>query len=114
MGGRRLPGPGSDWVENVLGLSVEVVHRTPKPIPEKIARIWAEEWAKEGKRIDWQRLVPRRSFEVLPRRWGCGAYVRLVVPQPSDEDGLRAAVRDERSVHLCSDDSPYGEAVGPC
>ena len=32
-----------------LGLSVEVVHRTPKPIPEKIARIWAEEWAKEGR-----------------------------------------------------------------
>jgi putative transposase len=62
-------GRGSDWVENVLGLSVEVVHRTPKPIPEKTARIWAEEWAKEGKRIDWQRLVPRRSFEVLPRRW---------------------------------------------
>jgi putative transposase len=62
-------GRGSDWVENVLGLSVEVVHRTPKPIPEKIARIWAEEWAKEGKRIDWQRLVPRRSFEVLPSRW---------------------------------------------
>jgi hypothetical protein len=29
----------SDWVENVLGLSVEIAHRTPKPIPEKIARI---------------------------------------------------------------------------
>jgi putative transposase len=32
-------GRGSDWVGNVLGLSVEVVHRTPKPIPEKTARI---------------------------------------------------------------------------
>ncbi len=52
-----------------LGLSVEVVHRTPKPIPEKIAMIWAEEWAKEGKEIDWQKLLPRRGFEVLPRRW---------------------------------------------
>jgi putative transposase len=62
-------GRGRDWVENVLGLSVEVVHRTPKPTPEKIAWSWAEEWAKEGKWIDWQRLVPRRSFEVLPRRW---------------------------------------------
>jgi putative transposase len=62
-------GRGRDWVENMLGLSVEVVHRTPKPTPEKIARIWAEEWAKEGQRIDWQRLVPRRSFEVLTRRW---------------------------------------------
>jgi putative transposase len=25
-------GRGKDWAENVLGLSVEVVHRTPKPI----------------------------------------------------------------------------------
>jgi transposase len=46
-----------------------VVHRTPKPISEKIARIWAEKWAKEGEKIDWQRLMPRRGFEVLPRRW---------------------------------------------
>jgi hypothetical protein len=52
-----------------LGLSVEVVHRTPKPTPEKVARVWAEEWFKEGWQIDWQRLLPRRGFEVLPRRW---------------------------------------------
>ena len=45
----------------MLGLSVEVVHRTPKPTPEKIARIWAEEWAKEGEKIDyWQRLLMPR------------------------------------------------------
>ncbi len=62
-------GRGKEWVEKELGLSVEVVHRTPKPTPEKIARIWAEEWAKEGWQIDWQRLLPRRGFEVLPRRW---------------------------------------------
>jgi putative transposase len=62
-------GRGKEWAENVLGLNVKVVHRTPKPIPEKIARIWAEEWAKEGHQIDWQRLIPRRGFEVLPRRW---------------------------------------------
>jgi hypothetical protein len=36
-------GRGKEWAENVLGLSVEVVHRTPKPTSEKIARIWAEE-----------------------------------------------------------------------
>ena len=63
-------GRGKEWTEQVLGLSVEVVHRTPKPTPDKVARIWAEEWAKEGKQIDWQRLMPRRVFEVLPpRRW---------------------------------------------
>jgi putative transposase len=62
-------GRGKEWVEKELGLSVEVVHRTPKPAPEKIARIWAEEWSKEGRQINWQRLLPRRGFEVLPRRW---------------------------------------------
>ncbi len=62
-------GRGKQWVEQELGLSVEVVHRPPKPTSEMIARIWAEEWAKEGREIDWQKLLPRRGFEVLPRRW---------------------------------------------
>src|SRR5215210_5866201 len=62
-------GRDKDWAEGVCGLSVEVVHHTPKPAPEKIAKLWAEEWAKEGRKIDWQRLLPRRGFEVLPRRW---------------------------------------------
>ena len=62
-------GRGKERVEQELGLSVEVVHRTPKPTSEKIARIWAQEWAKEGREIDWQRMLPRRGFEVLPRRW---------------------------------------------
>jgi putative transposase len=62
-------GRGKEWAEQVLGLSVEVVHRAPKPTPEKVAMKWAEEWSKEGWQIDWQKLVPRRGFEVLPRRW---------------------------------------------
>src|SRR5215213_8578833 len=62
-------GRGKEWAEKALGLSVEVVHRTPKPTSEKTARIWAEEWSKEGRKIDWQKLLPRRGFEVLPRRW---------------------------------------------
>jgi putative transposase len=62
-------GRGKQWAEEALGLSVEVVRRPPKPIPEKVAKIWAEEWAKEGKKIDWQRLMPSRGFQVLPRRW---------------------------------------------
>jgi len=64
-------GRGKDWVEKMLGLSVEVVHRTPKPTPEKVAMKWAEEWSKEGWEIDWQKLLPRRGrgFEVFPRRW---------------------------------------------
>ena len=62
-------GRGTEWTKGVLGLSVEVLHRTPKPTPEKVAKIWAEEWIKEGQEIDWQRLIPHLGFEVLPRRW---------------------------------------------
>ena len=40
-------GRGKRWVEErsseILGLSVEVVRKPPKPIPEEVARIWAEE-----------------------------------------------------------------------
>jgi putative transposase len=32
-------GRGKEWAEKTLSLSVEVVHRTPRPIPEKVARI---------------------------------------------------------------------------
>jgi putative transposase len=62
-------GRGKRWAEEILGLSVEIVRRPPKPIPEKVAKIWAEEWAKEGQKVDWQKLMPTRGFQVLPRRW---------------------------------------------
>jgi putative transposase len=63
-------GRGKQWAEEALGLGVEVVRRPRKPIPEKVAKIWAQEWAKEGQEIDWQRFMPPRGFRVLPRRWG--------------------------------------------
>lgn len=62
-------GRGRKWAEEVLGLSVEVVRKPPKPVPEKVAKVWAEEWSKEGKKVDWQRLIPPRGFVTLPRRW---------------------------------------------
>jgi putative transposase len=62
-------GRGKRWAEDVLGLRVEIVRRPPKPIPEEVARTWAQEWAKEGKEVDWQKLMPPRGFVVLARRW---------------------------------------------
>jgi putative transposase len=62
-------GRGKRWAEEDLGLSVEIVRRPRNPVPEKVARIWAEEWAQEGEKVDWQRLLPPRGFQVLPRRW---------------------------------------------
>ena len=54
-----------------MGVSVEEVVRKPrKPLSEEVAKLWAaEEWAKEGKEVVWQRLMPPRGFKVLPRRW---------------------------------------------
>ena len=62
-------GRGRKWVEEMMGLSVEVVRKPRKPVPEKVAEIWAREWAKEGKNVDWQQLMPPKGFRVLPRRW---------------------------------------------
>jgi putative transposase len=62
-------GTGKKWAEEVLDLSIEIVRKPAKPVPEKVAQMWAEEWAKEGKKVDWQRLMPPRGFKVLPRRW---------------------------------------------
>jgi putative transposase len=52
-----------------MGLSVEVVRKPKKPLPEEVAKRWAAEWAKEGKEVDWRKLMPPRGFRVLPRRW---------------------------------------------
>lgn len=62
-------GRGRRWAEEILDISVEVVRKPRKPLPEEVAKRWAQEWAKESKKVDWQRLMPPRGFKVLPRRW---------------------------------------------
>jgi transposase len=62
-------GRGNEWAERELGVKVEVVNRTPKPPPEKVLRIWAKEWFREGNHMDLGKLPKRPSFENLPRRW---------------------------------------------
>ena len=61
-------GRGKRWAEEVLGVSVKVVRKPQKPIPEKVAKRWAAEWGKEGKEVDWRRLTPPKGFKVLPSR----------------------------------------------
>jgi putative transposase len=62
-------GRGKEWAEEALSVEVEVVNRTPKPPPEKVLRIWAREWFREGRRMDFGKLPKRPAFERLPRRW---------------------------------------------
>jgi putative transposase len=67
--GYRGEDKGKDWVEKTLGWSVDLVERPHKPAPEEVLLRWAEECAKEGMEIDWEKLVPLKGFQVLPRRW---------------------------------------------
>jgi putative transposase len=62
-------GSGKEWVQEALGVEVEIVNRSPKPPPEKVLRVWAREWFKEGREMDLGKLPKRPSFENLPRRW---------------------------------------------
>jgi len=67
--GYRGEDKGKDWVEKTLGWSVDLVERPRKPAPKEVLMAWAREWAKEGVKVDWQRLLPPEGFQVLPRRW---------------------------------------------
>jgi putative transposase len=109
-------GRGRRWAEEAMGLSVEVVRKPPKPIAEKAARIWAEEWAKEGRKVDWQRLMPPQGYVALPRRWVERTFSWLGQNRrmSKDYEGLREAVRQRRGVRLRRDATADGEAVGPC
>ena len=62
-------GRGERWAEEVLGFSVKIVRKPPKPAPEKVMLAWAKEWHKEGKRVDREKLMPPRGYVALPRRW---------------------------------------------
>jgi transposase len=68
--GYRGEDKGKDWVEKTLGWSVEFVERARKAAPEEVLMGWAREWAKEGMKVDWEKLMAPKGFQVLPRsRW---------------------------------------------
>jgi transposase len=48
---------------------VDLVERPRKPAPKEVLIAWAEEWAKEGVKVDWEKFMPPQCFHVLPRRW---------------------------------------------
>jgi putative transposase len=67
--GYRGEDKGKDWVEKTLGWSVDLVERPRKPAPKEVLLRWAQECAKEGVKVDWEKLLPSPGFQVLPRRW---------------------------------------------
>jgi putative transposase len=94
-------GRGKEWAEDALGLNVEIVHRAPKPTPEKVLQIWAKEWFKEGRNIDVEQMFPRRGFEVLPRRWVVErTFAWLVHNRRLSKDYERLCATGEAFVYL--------------
>jgi putative transposase len=67
--GYRGEDKGADWVQKALGWSAELLERQRKPAPEEVLMAWAKEWAKEGVKVDWNKFMPPKGFQVLPRRW---------------------------------------------
>jgi hypothetical protein len=71
VAGRRLARRGQGQAlgtEKTLGWRVDLVERPRKLAPQDVLMAWAREWAKEGVKVDWQKLLPPKGFQVLPRR----------------------------------------------
>ena len=52
-----------------MGWSADLVKCPKKPAPDEVLMAWAREWAKEDVRMEWEKFMPPRGFQVLPRRW---------------------------------------------
>ncbi len=48
---------------------MELVEHPRRFAPKAALKSWAEEWLKEGVKLDWEKLLPPKGFEVLPKRW---------------------------------------------
>jgi hypothetical protein len=97
-----------------MGLSVEVVRKPKKPLPEEIARRWAEEWAKEGKQLDWHKLMPPRGLRVLPRRWVVERTLAWISDNRPMSKDYREVERYRGGLRLRGDDTADGETYSPC
>jgi putative transposase len=108
-------GRAKEWAERALGLSVEVVYRSPKPTPEKVLFAWAREWHKEeGRSVDLDELMPRRGFEVLARRWVVErTFAWICHNRRMSKDYERLCATGEAFVYAAMTPAD-GEALGLC
>jgi hypothetical protein len=75
-------------------------HRIPtKACPNEALISWAEEWAKEGKEVGWQKLLPPWEVQVLPRRWGERSFAWLYHNRRMSNDYERLCTSGEACVY---------------
>ncbi len=67
--GYRGEDKGKDWVEKVLGWSVDMIERSRKVASKETLMMWAGRWLHEGVKVDWEKLIPPKGFVALPKRW---------------------------------------------
>jgi hypothetical protein len=72
---------------------------------------WTKEWAREGVKADWHKLLPPEGFQVLPRRLVVERSSSWTDPEQEAEQRLRALVGERRSVRICCHDSPHAEGL---
>ncbi len=84
--------------------------------PEEVMRVWVRECNREGVPIDPKKLLAEKGPRpFLPKRWiveRTFAWLRLVGTEQEDEQRLRKAAGEWRSLHLRSYESPDGEEIG--
>jgi putative transposase len=70
--GKRGEGKGADWVQKTLGSGAWSWWSVRSSPPPKRCSdgLGQGVWAKEGGvRVEWEKFMPARGFQVLPRRW---------------------------------------------
>src|SRR5829696_9343487 len=87
---------------------------SPQSCPRRSALMrWAEELAKEGKMVDWHKLLPPRAFQVLPRRWVVERSFAWISHNRRMSLGpTRSCVQPSRRSRVRCHDSPHAEAIG--
>ncbi len=98
-------GKGKDWAEKALGLTAEVVRPPRRP------RHGGSRRNKRSTGRGSRSSCPSRASGVAEAMGG-RADVLVDRPEPQDEQGLRASVRDQRGVHLLGDGATNGEEIG--
>jgi transposase len=75
---------------------------------------WAREWAREGVKVDWEKLLPPEGFQVSPRRWVVERTFSWIDHNRRMSLGTtRSYLRAAKRSRICCDESTHGEAVDP-
>ena len=67
---------------------MELVERPRKPAPKEVLKSWAEQWLKEGVKVEWEKLLPPKGFPGSAETVGGGTHFFLDGAEQEDEQGL--------------------------